>query len=273
MASMVRAAPLHVSPDVSITETRCEDVATRVADEELIPGFSVVFVCSGQFRRRVDGDDSLLDPTMAYVDRQGAIQQVDHPSGGDTCTNVVLSAALLGSMADPDAVPTSPVHVMSDLSLLHWRLVSRARRGADAFELAERALIIVGRLVRGFGDQLSGRLTGPSTSPRRRRLVDNVRDAIGDRPDQGLGDLAAMFSVDGFQLSRAFRAETGLTLTDYRRRLRIGLVMERLSRGETSLALLAADAGFADQSHMTRTLRREVDLTPGQLRRILAAAG
>ncbi len=267
---MVRATPLHVSPDVSISETRCEGVATGMTGEELIPGFAVVFVCSGRFRRRVDGHESLLDPTMAYVDRQGAIQQVGHPCGGDTCTNVALSAALLGSMAYPDAAPTIPVHVKSDLSLLHRRLVSRARCGADAFELAERSLIIIDRLIDGIGDSVDGRSTGPRARARRRRLVDHVRGAIADRPDQGLGDLAASCSVNGSQLSRAFRAETGLTLTDYRRRLRISLVMERLTRGETNLALLAADAGFADQAHMTRTMRREVDLTPGQLRRILA---
>jgi len=80
------------------------------------------------------------------------------------------------------------------------------------------------------------------------------------------------FGVDAFQLSRAFRTETGLTLSAYRRRLRVSLTLERLAAGEQSLAGLAAEAGFADQAHMTRTLRRETDLTPGQLRRLLAEA-
>jgi AraC-like DNA-binding protein len=36
-----------------------------------------------------------------------------------------------------------------------------------------------------------------------------------------------------------------------------------------SLAQLAADAGFADQSHMTRHVRRETGFTPEQLRELI----
>ena len=35
------------------------------------------------------------------------------------------------------------------------------------------------------------------------------------------------------------------------------------------LAELALDAGFADQAHLTRAMRREVELTPAAVRRIL----
>jgi hypothetical protein len=35
------------------------------------------------------------------------------------------------------------------------------------------------------------------------------------------------------------------------------------------LAAIAARTGFADQAHMTRTLRREIDLSPAAARRLL----
>jgi AraC-like DNA-binding protein len=45
--------------------------------------------------------------------------------------------------------------------------------------------------------------------------------------------------------------------------------MERLEQGEQSLARLAADLGFADQAHLTRTVREHLGHPPAALRRIL----
>jgi len=46
--------------------------------------------------------------------------------------------------------------------------------------------------------------------------------------------------------------------------------MARLEAGETALADLAADLGFADQAHLTRTFRRAVGVTPGRYARAVA---
>ena len=45
--------------------------------------------------------------------------------------------------------------------------------------------------------------------------------------------------------------------------------MERLEQDEQSLARLAADLGFADQAHLTRTVREHLGHTPTALHRIL----
>jgi AraC-like DNA-binding protein len=62
----------------------------------------------------------------------------------------------------------------------------------------------------------------------------------------------------------------GVSLTRYRNRVRVGRALDRLAAGETSLAALAADLGFADQSHLSRTVRDQVGHTPAVLRRLLA---
>ncbi|WP_222866061.1 helix-turn-helix domain-containing protein [Micromonospora sp. AP08] len=46
-----------------------------------------------------------------------------------------------------------------------------------------------------------------------------------------------------------------------------GLVPEEA--GAESLAGLAAELGFADQAHLTRTVRAQLGDTPGRLRRLL----
>jgi AraC-like DNA-binding protein len=53
-------------------------------------------------------------------------------------------------------------------------------------------------------------------------------------------------------------------------RLRARTALEHLSDGEQDLARLAADLGFADQSHLCRVVRRETGYTPSALRQALA---
>jgi hypothetical protein len=48
--------------------------------------------------------------------------------------------------------------------------------------------------------------------------------------------------------------------------------LDQLGRGESSLADVAASLGFADQAHLTRTVRDHVGHTPASLRRIGGAA-
>lgn len=82
--------------------------------------------------------------------------------------------------------------------------------------------------------------------------------------------LAELLAVSPYQLSRAFTRELGVSLTHYRNRVRVGRALDRLEDGEASLAGLAADLGFADQAHLTRTIRDHVGHTPTALRRLLA---
>jgi AraC-like DNA-binding protein len=46
--------------------------------------------------------------------------------------------------------------------------------------------------------------------------------------------------------------------------------MERLAGGERDLPRLAAELGFADQSHLCRAVKSETRLTPSALSRLLA---
>lgn len=74
--------------------------------------------------------------------------------------------------------------------------------------------------------------------------------------------------------SRRFRAVTGFTPDRFRRIARF----ERFSAAivaspQAGLAGLAAEAGFADQAHLTRDVRNFAAMTPGQLRARLIPAG
>ena len=79
-----------------------------------------------------------------------------------------------------------------------------------------------------------------------------------------LAALARETGVEPADLSRGFRLHQGETIGQHLRRQRVAFVCERLTaEPDASLADLAAEAGFADQSHLTRVFHRLAGTTPG----------
>ncbi len=87
--------------------------------------------------------------------------------------------------------------------------------------------------------------------------------------ERGLGpcEVAAQLRVHPVHLCRLMRGETGRSTASNVRRVRVRRALDRLVTGRNSLAAIAAETGFADQSHMTREFTRELGVTPGGIRR------
>lgn len=83
-------------------------------------------------------------------------------------------------------------------------------------------------------------------------------------------DLALACGVHPVYLARVFREKFGCTIGDYLRRLRLETACREISQTRRSLAEVACAAGFSDQSHMTRTFKKNYGLTPTQYRKTLA---
>jgi AraC-like DNA-binding protein len=92
------------------------------------------------------------------------------------------------------------------------------------------------------------------------RTARQMIDADPSRP-QTLADLAREAGLSRFQLLRAFCKATGLTPHAYLMQRRIALA-RRLIAARMPLAEAAFAAGFADQSHMTRTFVRKYGVSP-----------
>jgi transcriptional regulator GlxA family with amidase domain len=60
----------------------------------------------------------------------------------------------------------------------------------------------------------------------------------------------------------AFRRVFRATVGEYVRRLRVDAAQRMLTNSDISLAQIALETGFADQSHLTRVFRRATGLTP-----------
>jgi AraC-like DNA-binding protein len=76
------------------------------------------------------------------------------------------------------------------------------------------------------------------------------------------------------ELRRRFVAAVGVGPKPVQRILRVqhALRLTQKNEGEVSLSGLALECGFADQSHLTREMRRFAQLTPGEMRSMAQSA-
>lgn len=254
---------------VSVVDVTCRWQAGAQMHEQF-QTFGLSLVRRGLFVRHTRQGDQLGDSTAAYFERPGLEQLVSHPVAVRGSTTVfVLSDDAMARYAGDLSMPERPIPVSPDVHLHHAELLSDVHAGIDEDELDARLTWLIGRLVE---TATPGRLSArrPATARAHQRIVDHLREAIAADPASlDLQRHAADLGHTPFHISRVFRRATGTTLTQHRNDVRVAVAIDQIGQGQR-LADLAAELGFADQSHLGRVLHRAVQLPPGRLRRRLA---
>ncbi|MGW5381415.1 helix-turn-helix domain-containing protein [Nocardia sp. NPDC003963] len=253
---MLSASTLAVRPEFSVVTVSCRSDHTRWSEPEARDDHRLVLVRRGRFRRRADADCADLDPTVGYLGAPGEEERFAHPAGGDICTAVTVAPEFWEGCAN-----SGTVYIDARIELAHRRLLAAADGGDIDYALTEELLRLVA---------LATGQPNPRPRPADGMLIAAARAAIiGGAPEAaGLRSLAGLLGVSPYRLSRLFSRHMGLSLTRYRNRVRVGRVVDSLAAGETGLADLAARLGFADQAHLTRTVRAHLGHTPVALRRV-----
>ncbi len=96
------------------------------------------------------------------------------------------------------------------------------------------------------------------------RVVDYVNDSLAD--PLTLEQLATLAGLSPSHFVTMFKRSTGVAPHQYVLARRIERARALLADPRLPIADVAAQAGFADQSHLTRVLRRHTGLTPRLLR-------
>ena len=96
------------------------------------------------------------------------------------------------------------------------------------------------------------------------KVVDLMRQRLAE--SLTLEELAAVAGVSPFHFARQFKTATGHPPHDYLIRLRVDRAQEliRQHRHEWTLAAVANECGFSDQSHMARHFKRVLGVSPGE---------
>ena len=101
------------------------------------------------------------------------------------------------------------------------------------------------------------------------QVKEYLRENFSDPP--GLDDLAKAVSIHPTHLARVFRQFERCTVGDYIRKVRINYARQRMLGSSEPLVEIALAAGFADQTHFTRSFKRITGMTPTEFRRTFAA--
>jgi AraC family transcriptional regulator len=104
---------------------------------------------------------------------------------------------------------------------------------------------------------------GPLTTDILKRLRDFVCEHLDEPLD--VAKLAEMTNRSEFHFSRAFTRSVGVSPHRYVVHLRLRRAVEMVRDGKFGLAEIAAKTGFADQSHLTRWIRRVHGVSPTQI--------
>ncbi len=148
---------------------------------------------------------------------------------------------------------------------------------------AERHVRAAGSLVAdALRIELLRRLLEGHTSMRGRapRAPTNSRNLIGTRAlrlideyiesnlgaNLRIGELADLAGMSRFYFTRVFHATVGTTPHRYVLERRLERARMLLRTTPVALRDIAAITGFADQSHLTRVMKRRFGITPGTLR-------
>ncbi|MFE0176033.1 helix-turn-helix domain-containing protein [Streptomyces sp. NPDC059002] len=169
----------------------------------------------------------------------------------------------------PDAVELAPAFHFTDplLTLLVHRLLDAYEADGPADPLYTESLAqAAAALVLRQGTQGRALPVREGGMPARRlaELRDYIHVNLSRRIT--LAELAAVAGVSTSHLNRVFKASTGETPHQYVLRQRVEHARNALLHTDRSIADIALSAGFADQSHLTRSLRRALGQTPRTLR-------
>jgi AraC family transcriptional regulator len=180
----------------------------------------------------------------------------------------IIETAANGMNLNPDNVSIAAQLQHNDPRISHigWALHAellkpdpQGRLYADSLGLALASL-----LLRRYAPIVPPRLNGFS----KRRLsavIDYIHDNLAR--DLSLDELAGVAGFSPSHFNVIFKEATNMPAHQFVVQRRVEYAMSLLASRKSSLAEVASLAGFSDQSHMARCMRRIVGVTPAVVRR------
>jgi AraC family transcriptional regulator len=242
---------------------------TRYARGALLPWHRheesyLTFVLSGGYRERSARRTQSCAARSVVLHPPGDTHEDDFAEHATRCLNVVLMpsfTARLGGAVVP--LDRGDVAVGPQVASIGARLASELRRSDDASPLIVEGLLLelFGTLVRS-GDGARSSWVAEAEAILARRFAEKL----------SLARLAEEVGVHPVHLARTFRRHYGASVGEYVRALRLQWARDAIADGGT-LAEIAMQAGFADQSHFTKAFARTFGVAPGEYRRIQKRSG
>jgi AraC family transcriptional regulator len=186
---------------------------------------------------------------------------------------VKLSRTLVRTVADgmgidPDRVTIRPQLQQRDAAIEHiCRALAAELESAEPagrFFADSLGLALAAQLLRRYVPIVTPRMSRGLSTRSLRHVTEYVEEHIA--LDLTLAELARIAGVSPSHFKMLFKLSVGLPVHQYVMRRRVEHAMNLITTGTVPLSDVALAAGFANQSHMARCMRRFVGATPAALR-------
>lgn len=222
--------------------------------------------CNGETLRRlqVPGDVKIVPP---------GVPRVWETESATIKLSMYLSPTLMLSAADAmgvnfDRVAIAPQLHVRDPRIEHigWAVKAELETPEPLGRLYgdSLAVALATHLVRSYTPAAEPRLPGKLSQRRLARVFDYVRANVGS--DLSLNELAKVAGLSPSHFKTLFKQSVGVPVHQYVIRRRVEYATELLQRNDPPLADVALQAGFANQSHLARWMKRLTGVTPAMLR-------
>lgn len=248
------------------------DVTRGIAERAPATTYTIVMHMSAP----VAGTGRCGGPTLHRTMRPGDIDLVPfgwaaawRDDAPGTVLNVKLTPALVRSAAvamnlDPGAVSIPPRLHLKDPKLEHlgWALVAELEGGEHSDRLFAESIsnAIAVHLVRRYSGARPVEFSQGLSRRRFALVIDYINDNLAT--NLSLAELAAVAGLSPSHFNSLFKQSSGVAVHQYVIRQRVERAVKLLSKGDVPLTDIAERAGFSDQSHMARCMRRLTGMTP-----------
>lgn len=145
------------------------------------------------------------------------------------------------------------------IAIIASRLHREMERRDEASVLAMEGLVL----------ELLAEASRPANPVRQSRAFAAAENFLRRNWQESLsvGQIAEAAGVHPATLVRLFRAHRNCSPGEYLRQFRIAHAARELTRSARSIAEIAVEVGFYDQSHFTNAFKRQLGITPAEYRR------
>ncbi|MEO5757388.1 MAG: AraC family transcriptional regulator [Mesorhizobium sp.] len=255
-------------PDLGLLKAR---FTSHRYDRHTHPTYVIALITAGAERVRI-GRESVVAPAGSLI-VVNPEEWHDGEAGGDdgwSYRTFYPQVEFMAGVAAEFGITDAPVFrraVINDPKLAQAMALAHQSSETDDVPAAEEAILVALRylILRNAGHTQRPETIERSGSRRRLTVYEEyIEDNLGSELD--LQHLARTAGITRFQVIRDFNKVLGITPAAFIRDRRLRRANRFIEAG-SSLADAAIQAGFADQSHLSRVFRAAHGFTPGMLKR------